>query len=717
MPLFNLRNRIFCVVTAVACASPSLNAVDRDWPAYQGDKGATQFSDLNQITAANAHQLEVAWTWHAGDAQGGRTQIQCNPLVIDGIVYATTPALDLVALDGATGELIWRFETKDPNGVNRGLAWWENGDEQRILIGCGQWLQAVDPSTGELITSFGDDGYVNLAENLGTDIKGFAVQANSPGRVVGDVIVMGMRLGEGPGPAAPGPIRAYHVLTGELVWAFNTIPRPGEPGHETWPEDAWKTVGGANVWAGMTADVERGIIYCPTGSAAFDFYGGDRHGDNLYANCLLALKAETGELLWYYQFVHHDLWDRDLPAPPSLLQVTHEGKVVDAIAQTTKSGHVFVFDRVTGESLFPIEEVPVPASDLAGEMASPTQPIPVKPAPFSRQLFTPDMITKRTPEAHRAVLERYSKLRPHMVYQPPSTQGTIIFPGYDGGAEWGGAAVDPSGVLYVNSREMPNVLEMRETGGDRSLGESVYMQNCVGCHGPELEGTPAAGIPSLVGLSERQSREETMRIITEGLRVMPPWGFLPEQQRYAVTGWLRGESEQPGRDEKAGGGVAEGNWVVYKSDRAEVERKPYPYTHMGYNMFKDPDGYPAVEPPWGQLHAIDLNTGEYRWSVLLGEYPELIAQGLPPTGSENYGGPVVTAGGVLFIASTVDELFRVFDAATGKELWRHKLPAAGFATPSTYSVDGRQYVVIAAGGGKAGRPSGDAYVAFALPES
>ena len=700
----------------VGCIVFASSLTAADWPVYLGDKAGSHFSGLDQINRSNASQLEVAWTWHAGDARGDKTQIQCNPIVIDGIIYATTPSLSLVALDGATGSELWRYQPRDPNGVNRGLAWWEEGDERRILFGSGSWLQAVDPATGERISSFGDDGFVDLKSDLGTEATGFAVQANTPGVVYGDLIIMGMRLGEGPAPAAPGPIRAYNVRTGELAWTFHTIPRPGQAGYETWSEDAWKHIGGANVWAGMTVDEERGLVFCPTGSAAFDFWGGNRVGDNLYANSLLALKADTGELVWHYQIVRHDLWDRDLPAPPNLLTVTHDGQRIDAVAQVTKSGHVFVFNRETGEPLFPIEEVTVPSSDLKGEVAALTQPLPTKPAPFSRQVFSRDLITDRTPEAHRAVLERFARLRPHVPFQPPSVEGTIIFPGFDGGAEWGGAAVDPDGILYVNSSEMANVLSMVEAGGSKSRGEAVYLQNCAGCHGVDLQGTPAAGIPSLAGLADRQSREETMDIITNGLRVMPPWGFLPEEERQAVTGWLRDESESLARDEKAGGGDGEADWTVYVGDQAKVEREPIPYTHTGYRKFLDPDGYPAVKPPWGLLHAIDLNTGEFRWSVTLGEFPELMAQGMAPTGTENYGGPVVTAGDVLFIGSTKDEFFRVFDTKTGAEIWRHALPAGGYATPATYSVDGRQYVVIAAGGGKMGTKSGDAYVAFALPE-
>ena len=715
-----------CFIAGALTGGTLLTAGDVDWPAYLGDKSASQYSALNQISADNAAQLEVAWTWQSGDARGGNTQIQCNPLVIDGIIYATTPSLSLVALDGSTGQELWRYESHEPTGVNRGLAWWQEGTDRRILFGAGQWLQAVNADSGELIAEFGDGGYVDLSQSMGLNTTGLAVQANTPGVVFEDLIVMGMRLGEGPAPAAPGPIRAYNVRTGELEWTFNTIPRPGEVGHETWPEDAWTYMGGANVWSGMTVDEDRGLVFCPTGSASFDFWGGDRLGDNLYANSLIALDARTGERVWHYQFVRHDIWDRDLPAPPTLCTVTHDGRKIDAVAQITKSGHVFVFDRETGEPLFPIEEVPVPSSDLAGEVASPTQPLPTKPAPFSRQVFTPDLITDRTPEAHRSVLEQYSRLRPHTVFAPPSTQGTIVYPGFDGGGEWGGAAVDPDGVLYVNANEMAWILTMVESGKSDSEGERVYMQNCVGCHGLDRAGNPAASIASLVDLSSRLTRNQTLEVIEKGRGVMPPWGFLKEKEREAVTDWLLAEGqhveikEESPEDAAPEGHAplapAEPTWQTYVSDRGKLERSAPAYTHTGYNRFFDPDGYPAVKPPWGTLNAIDLNTGEYRWTVTLGEFPELTAAGHAPTGTENYGGPVVTAGGVLFIGSTKDEMFRAFDITNGDELWQYQLPAGGYATPATYAIDGRQYVVIAAGGGKMGTKSGDTYVAFVLPE-
>jgi len=465
----------------------------------------------------------------------------------------------------------------------------------------------------------------------------------------------------------------------------------------------------------MAVDRRRGIVYVPTGSATYDMWGGDRLGQNLYANCLLALDARTGRRLWHFQFVHHDLWDRDLPAPPNLVTLTRNGRRVDAVAQVTKSGHVFVFDRVTGEPLFPIEERPVPASDLPGESAWPTQPVPLRPAPFARQLLTYAELTDRTPAAHRAVLERFARLRPHAPFQPPSREGTIIFPGFDGGAEWGGAAADPEGVLYVNANEMPWIVTMVEvpagaSGAAPADGRSLYLQICAVCHGLNREGQTAHGqkVPALLGLEQRLSREAILQLLETGRGSMPAFGFLSAAQKEALADFLlypdrKGSDIQPNAPHRPG-------TVANPLGRV-------PFVSTGYHRWLDPDGYPAVKPPWGTLNAIDLNTGEYRWQVVLGELPELTAQGLPPTGTENYGGPLVTAGDLVFIAATKDEMFRAFDRRNGRLLWQTKLPAGGYATPATYEVNGRQFVVIACGGGKMGTPSGDAYVAFALPRS
>jgi quinoprotein glucose dehydrogenase len=692
-----------------ASAAPSA-----DWPTYLGDRANSHYSPLKQINTTNVTQLQVAWTYQSGGARpDGRSQIQCNPLIIDGVLYGTSPLSVLFALDAATGQELWRFNPlrgggdHQALGVNRGVVYWADGDDRRILYSAGSTLFAVNADDGKIISSFGDAGRVNLKSGLGRDANQLYVVATTPGIVFRDLIIMGSRVAEGPGPSAPGHIRAYHIRTGKMAWIFHTIPQPGEVGHETWPAGAWKFMGGANCWAGMALDEQRGIVYVPTGSAAFDFWGGNRIGQNLFANCLLALDATTGKRRWHYQFVHHDIWDRDPPAPPNLLTVNHDGKSIDAVAQVTKSGHVFVFNRETGEPLFPIEERTVPPSDLPGEAAWPTQPIPLKPAPFARQIFSADQITVISPESHKAVLEKFVTLRPHTPFMPPSREGTIIFPGFDGGAEWGGAAVDPRGILYVNANEMPWILTMVETkpkdGPILSSGEQIYAQICAACHGVNRSGDPARAFPSLEKIAEKLKKPDIVQLLDTGRGMMPSVAFLSTEQKEAVAEFLLGEAPASRTPDQP---AASGADVLLSE----------PYTHTGYNRWLDTNGYPAVKPPWGTLNAIDLNTGEYVWRTPLGEFPELTARGIPPTGTENYGGPVVTAGGIVFIAASKDEMFRAFDQRTGKVLWQTKLPAAGYATPATYMVNGQQFVVIACGGGKCGTKSGDAYVAFALPK-
>jgi quinoprotein glucose dehydrogenase len=696
----------------------ALRAADANWSVYLGDKASSHYSTLKQITPRNVAKLEVAWTYRAGGMDtNNRSQIQCNPLVIDGVLYGTTPDLQLFALDAATGREQWRFNPASikgltKGGVNRGLVYWADGGDRRILYGNDPFLHAIDAATGRRVPTFGEAGTINLKRDLGRDVSGLALQSSTPGVLFGDLLILGMRLGEGPAPAAPGHIRAYNVRTGKLAWRFHTIPLPGEFGHDTWPPNAHQYIGGANVWTGFALDEQRGLVFCPTGSAAFDFWGGNRLGQNLFANCLIALDARTGRRVWHQQLVRHDLWDRDLPASPNLLTVTHGGKRIDAVAQVTKSGHVFVFNRETGEPLFPIREVPVPMSDLQGEAAWPTQPLPVKPAPFSRQLFTYDELTDVSPEAHRQALERFAKLRPHAPFQPPSREGTIIFPGFDGGAEWGGAATDPDGVLYVNGNEMPWVLTMVETRrkGEEPLasGQAIYAQICAACHGMDRKGNAAQNVPSLEGAGQRLKQPDVLALLKTGKGVMPSFDFLTERQRQLVVDDLLGLAPAaPAAGNDAGREAASGAADVLGT---------IPYTMTGYHRWLDTNGHPAIKPPWGTLNAIDLNTGEYRWRVPLGEWPDLAARGVPPTGTENYGGPVVTAGGLVFIAASRDEHLRAFDRRTGRELWKAKLPAAGYATPATCAVNGRQYVVIACGGGKIGTKSGDAYVAFALPQ-
>ncbi len=686
-------------------------AAGANWSIYLGDASATHFSSLTQITTANVAQLQPAWTFHAGGADPkDRSQIQCNPLVIDGVLYGTSPDLTLFALDAAIGRELWRFtpppeaDGRGPAGLNRGLTWWQDGAERRLMFSAGHFLYAIDPVDGKDIASFGDHGRVDLLDGLDRDATGLYLAANTPGAIYRDLIIMPMREGEGPGPAAPGHIRAYDVRTGKRRWIFHTIPFPAEKGFETWSDDSWQHTGAANCWAGLVIDQARGLAFVPTGSATFDFWGGDRVGDNLYADCLLALDAATGERKWHFQFVHHDVWDRDLPAPPVLCEVMRAGKKIAAIAQVTKSGHVWVFDRETGESLFTLREVPVQPSIRAGEESSPTQPLPQKPAPFARQRFTEDEVTNLSPAAHDAVLKRLRELNPHAPFAPPSDRGTIILPGFDGGAEWGGAAVDPHGVLYVNANEMAWILQLVPTALFGAGAKALYAQFCISCHGVDRAGNAAANIPNLAGIGRRLKPEDIGALLRTGKGMMPSFGFLPDAAREALVRYLI----SPAAEEIANAREAT-TMPAGKSARS-------PYVSTGYNRFVDPDGYPALRPPWGTLTAIDLNSGDFLWQKALGEIPALTARGVPPTGTENYGGPVVTAGGVLFIGATKDEKFRAFDAKTGGKLWETSLPAGGYATPATYSVGGKQFVVIACGGGKLGTKSGDAYVAFALPK-
>ncbi len=706
-------------------------AAGANWAGYLGDAAGSHYSTLTQLTPANVAQLKPVWTYHSGDADArNRSQIQCNPLVIDGVLYGTSPQLVLFAVDAATGVERWRFNPFSgakgdaSRGLNRGLTWWAEGTERRLMFSAGNHLYAIDPATGLPIESFGEKGRIDLLQGLDRDTTGMYLAANTPGAIYRDLIIMPMRLGEGPAPAAPGHIRAYDVRTGKRRWIFHTIPQPGEKGIETWPIDAWKTAGAANCWAGLVVDQERGIAFVPTGSATFDFWGGDRHGDNLYANCLIALDAATGERKWHFQFVHHDMWDRDLPAPPVLCEVTRDGRKIAAVAQVTKSGHVWVFNRETGESLFPWREEPVPKSILAGEKSSPTQPLPQKPAPFARQRFTEEEATDLSPASREAVLKRLRAVNPHVPFDPPSERGTIILPGFDGGAEWGGAAVDPKGILYINANEMAWILTMvpAKTNAKPGSGAALYAQLCMSCHGVNREGNAAANIPALTAVAQKLKPTDVLALFASGRGVMPSFGFLPEDQKKALADYVLGIAAPAATPADAGVARAEPA-ANSAASKVEAPEKPSaagairsPYSTTGYNRFLDPEGYPALRPPWGTLNALDLNTGEYLWKKPLGEFAALKAKGIPPTGTENYGGPAVTAGGLVFIAATKDEKFRAFDAKTGEKLWETDLPAGGYATPSTYAVNGRQFVVIACGGGKMGTKSGDAYVAFALPE-
>jgi glucose dehydrogenase len=665
-----------------------------DWPVYGSSPDNTHYSSLAQINRANVQALKVAWTYDTGEVGG----LQTSPIIVAGVLYGITPSQRIFAVNAASGKLLWKFDSGlKSTQPDRGLAYWSSGADKRILVGVMNFLYALDATTGKPITAFGRDGRIDLRGDLGRTPEKQSVALTSPGIVFNDVIIVGGRNPETL-PAAPGDVRAYDVRTGKLRWSFHTIPHPGEFGYETWPKDAWQYSGAANNWAGMAVDSKRGIVYVPTGSAAFDFYGADRLGDDLFANCLIALNAETGERIWHFQGVKHDLWDRDFPSPPALLTVNRDGKAVDAVAQTTKQGFVYLFDRVTGKPLFPIDYRKYPSSDVPGEIAADDQPLPVKPAPFARQLLSEDMLTNRTPEAHRWAVEHFRKFRSEGQFVPFSVgKDTVIFPGFDGGAEWGGPAVDPqTAIIYVNANEMAWTGALAPNTGKHSR-KSLYLSQCGLCHGENMAGSPPA-IPSLVGLGDRFSPLQIAATIKNGKGRMPAFANLDDDQLFVLVDFLlSGKSKE-----------------MSSSDSPEPDMK---FRFTGYHKFLDPDGYPAISPPWGTLNAINLNTGEYVWKVNLGEYPELAAKGLKNTGTENYGGPIATAGGLLFIgASDFDKKFRAYDKSTGELLWETTLPFSGNATPATYSVHGRQYVVIAAGGGKDPKsPSGGVYVAFALP--
>lgn len=684
------------------------SSAGRDWHEYLGGPHRNHYSTLQQITPANVGQLEVAWEYHTQDTG----QIQCNPIIVDGTLYGMTATTQPFAINAATGKEYWRKKSgeHDQFSTSRGLVYWEDGEDKRILYTNGSWLYAVEAATGQPTASFGEGGRTSLKAGLGASATNKMVISNTPGTVYEDLIIMPLRVSEGT-DAALGHIQAFNIRTGQLAWVFHTIPQPEEYGYDTWPEEAYKNteVGGANNWAGMAIDRQRGIVYIPTGSAAYDFYGANRKGANLFANCLLALEANTGKRIWHFQLVHHDILDRDPPAPPNLITITRDGKKVDAVAQVTKQGFVFVFDRETGEPLFPIEERPVPASDIPGEQAWPTQPFPTKPAPFARQMITEQDISPYA-ENREELIEILQESRSEGPFTPLSEQGSLVYPGLDGGAEWGGAAADPEGILYVNSNEMAWHLGLGPAASEEQLenlttGQRLYTLNCTPCHGAELEGNPESGFPSLLDIASRQKKEYVTNVIRHGKGMMPAFGKFSEQEMQTLVSFLFGEEEEQLEIPKEPG--------LGQSAEANLEVS---YKINSFSKFLDSNDFPAIRPPWGTLNAIDLNTGEYVWKVPYGEYPELVAKGIPQTGAESYGGPVVTASGLLFIAGTKDGKFRAYDKSNGKLLWETQLPAAAFATPSTYEVNGKQYVVVACGGTKLGAKGGDSYITFALPE-
>jgi quinoprotein glucose dehydrogenase len=686
---------------AAAGAEVSSQAAGADWAVYHGNPNGTHYSVLDQINTQNVKGLKVAWTFETGDGLP-TNDMEGDTIVVKGRMYFASPKGRIFSLNAATGAQNWVYdpaEGKAGNGSGRlrGVCYWTDGTGERILFTSGNRLIAVDANSGKLIESFGDSGKVDLTQNLGRDPHSVSVNVNSPGVIFKDLIILGST------GATPGHIRAYSVRTGKLAWIFHTIPQPGEFGYDTWPKDAWKTANGANVWSGLSLDPERGIVYLPVASAGMgfkDFYGADREGDTLFGTSLVALDANTGKRLWHYQFVKHDLWDRDPPTPATLVTVHRDGKDIPAVAQITKYGYVWVFDRVTGENLFPTQEVPVFPSTIPGEKPVTHEILPAAPEPFARQRLTEQTLTQRTPAANAAVRAHLATMSNRGRFDPPSLEGTVIFPGLDGGGEYGGAAWDPTtGILYINSNEQAYILKLRAqvkmtNGSEASAGE-IYSTSCAGCHGLDRKGNPPA-FPALLGVTKRMTSQQIEQRITNGSGRMPGFeGTLTKTQIEALTAFISDDNAKP-------------------ESTTDGSNTSVDYIFQGYTKFLDPDGYPAVSTPWGTLNALNLNTGKYVWQIPFGEYPELKD---PTTGSENYGGGIVTKGGVFFIAATVyDNKVRAFDKLTGKLLWEDTMAASGVATPSTYAVDGKQYFAVSSGGGKNPKvKNGGAVIAYALP--
>ncbi|MDG2256750.1 MAG: DUF1080 domain-containing protein [Opitutaceae bacterium] len=703
-------------IASIGIAFPlSLNAqVSNDyteWDTYRGDQKGNQYAELAQVHAANVHKLELAWQYRTGDANE-RSSIQVNPIVVDGLLYMSTPTLRAVALDAVTGEKVWVFKSEEYNenqtlfrGRTRGVTYWESddGSDRRIFLFVKHRVYALNAKTGELIRSFGEDGHIDLRYNLGIDPERASVECTSPGSVYKNYLIAVGRVPEGY-DSTPGHIRAYDTVTGEFKWIFRTIPEEGEFGYDTWEFVKGERYGGANSWGGITIDEKRGWVFASTGSPSYDFYGGFRKGDNLFGNCVLALNAETGERIWHYQTVHHDLWDYDNPPAPVLVTIGSGENAKDAVVQLTKMGLTFVLDRDTGKPLFPTPEIPVPSSKIAGEYTSSTQPIPLKPAPLGRLGISEADLTNISPEARAHALKEFARYDSGTLYTPPSERGVITSPGLFGGVEWHGASFDPyQSILYVNSNDSPTISRLRkihEPANSANIseidrGRVLYAKNCTTCHGIDRQGIPPL-FPSVANLNKTE--QEIVAIIRDGGNIMPAFPHFAKDEIAALAAYMASPETE----------------AAEVSDQEMKTR----YLAEGYHLFTDHQGYPAISPPWGTLNAIDLKTGEFAWRIPLGEYPELAKQGIRNTGTLNYGGAVATAGGLVFIAATADEKIRAFEKTRGKLLWEYQLPAGGYATPSVYMVDGKQYLTIVAGGGGKNRTkSGDYVLTFALPNA
>jgi glucose dehydrogenase len=618
------------------------------WRTYGGGPHSSQYSALKQIDKSNVNRLEVVWSFPVGERS-----FSLNPVVIDRTMYVTARDNEVVALDAVTGKELWSHANEGAVGA-RGINYWQNADgsDRRLLYLASGYLTAIDARTGKSLDGFGDHGRVDLRDALKSDgwdvSKVRPLTTSNPGRVFENLMIVPLPAQGAGYSSTPGDVTAWDVVSGKLVWIFHSIPHPGEFGYDTWPKDAYKTAGGVHNWSEFTVDEANGIAFVPFGTARYDFFGGNRPGNNLFGNSLVALDARTGKRIWHQQLVHHDLWDFDLPQAPKLLTIHVNGRARDVVAQGTKHGFVFVFDRKTGEPIWPIEERPVPQSDLPGEHSSPTQPFPTKPPPFAVQSFTERDINPYLPKDEQETLrQRLKTSRNEGLFTPPSLRGTISMPGHNGGANWASSAVDPiNGEMYVVSKNLPVMIRAELSDEEPSAR-------------------------SIVG-----------KVVT------------PEEAAAAMA--------------KAKEAAAKG---------------PVRYT-APYDFLRSPTtGLTAIKPPWSQLTAYDLNTGTIKWQVPDGSTP---GPGFPADSGAHYprGAPLVTAGGLVFVATAQDRRLRAYDRDTGKVLWSKELPGGSEGIPATYEIDGRQYLALAVAAGNGlfpptvdtGMPPPQrAYMVFALP--
>lgn len=715
----------FLAFLFIGSACQTANQKSTNWSTYKSDLKSSSFSYLKQVNKLNVNQLELAWSFPFKDAvPGARTsRIQANPIIVSGVMYIPSGRNRIYAINASTGKQLWSFDPFDGaqgGGVSRGVTYWENGNDKRILFTAGSNLFALDALSGKLITDFGEQGRVNLNIGMRGDPEKIAVAPTTPGIIYQDLYILGTAVSELYG-AEPGYQRAYNIRTGKLVWTFHTIPHPGEFGYETWPKEAWRYAGGVNNWAGMSLDEKRGMVFLALGSPSYDFYGGDRKGQNLFGNSVVALDARTGKYIWHYQTIHHDLWDYDLPAPPNLVSVVHDGKRIDAVAQTSKIGFIYLLNRETGEPLFPIEERPVPASDVPGEEAWPTQPFPLKPKPYARQHISLDDLSNYSRESNDELVKRFKSIRYEGLFTPPSMRGNVNLPGTSGGSSWGGGAFDQStGIIYVRATNTPGVSLVKKmepesnTGTLFSQGKALYTTYCQACHGADKKG--GNDYPSLIGLQSRMNEEEVLGKIKVGAGKMPSFASIISGKEEAIISYLFERESKTTREINFIKEIARSESANQDADKFKLE-VPVRYLDIQSNgKFRDSEGRYGIKPPWATLNAINLNTGEYAWTIPLGNYPHLQQKGEPETGSEGNTGPIVTAGGLLFIGANMgptDFRFRAYDKDSGKLLWDTSIPGSTTSNASTYKSGEKQYIAVSVAGDVA-NPGGYVMV-YALP--